>query len=386
MNAAASWPREVQLLRIRPIASLLPASPQACHHSSQGVRTVARTGGRLRRMLSRVIGRLAAWLGPGWRAEQVPQTAACTAFVREHLAQFEALYARLANRASQDVLLALLRTRMFADPWVVQHDSQHEWQRRRLGAALVERETRKPWQPHLNRYCLTGVGGKLVVQSDERTMLQTLLYEAFAYDRDGVAIRAQPGDTVIDGGSHHGASTVYFADRVRPSGHVYAVELDAGNVELIGENLVLNPPVRDSVTVIERALCDGGGGAIPYRPRDSTMGPVRIDQWGELIASTPTVTIDELVEDLGLHRVDFIKLDLGGWERRALAGARRTLSRFRPALAVSVAQRLEDLIDLPSDLDRMVAGYELFLDDVSLHGDRPMIFARHAAAPGSASR
>ncbi|MGB9611424.1 MAG: FkbM family methyltransferase, partial [Bryobacteraceae bacterium] len=46
-------------------------------------------------------------------------------------------------------------------------------------------------------------------------------------------------------------------------------------------------------------------------------------------------TIDDLVNQLGLERLDAIKMDIEGAEVRALRGARRTIQRFRPQLAVA---------------------------------------------------
>lgn len=53
----------------------------------------------------------------------------------------------------------------------------------------------------------------------------------------------------------------------------------------------------------------------------------------------PLTTIDRIVEELNLARVDFIKRDIEGAEERALEGARRTLERFKPRLAVATEHR-----------------------------------------------
>ena len=55
----------------------------------------------------------------------------------------------------------------------------------------------------------------------------------------------------------------------------------------------------------------------------------------------PLTTIDELVSELKLRRVDFIKIDIEGAEKRALTGPRCTLVTYKPQLAIA-AEHLPD--------------------------------------------
>jgi FkbM family methyltransferase len=62
----------------------------------------------------------------------------------------------------------------------------------------------------------------------------------------------------------------------------------------------------------------------------------------------PLTTIDQLVEDLQLERVDFIKMDIEGSEQRAILGARNTIAKYKPRLAIAAYH-------LPSDNERIPA-------------------------------
>ncbi|MCL6481173.1 MAG: FkbM family methyltransferase [Firmicutes bacterium] len=55
------------------------------------------------------------------------------------------------------------------------------------------------------------------------------------------------------------------------------------------------------------------------------------------------VTVDELVEQFALPRVDWIKVDVEGGEVEVLRGAWRTLEQFRPVLLIEVHQTLAAL-------------------------------------------
>ena len=61
----------------------------------------------------------------------------------------------------------------------------------------------------------------------------------------------------------------------------------------------------------------------------------------------PLTTIDKLVSELGLPRVDFIKMDIEGAEVRAVEGARETISRHRPRLSLSVYHQDDHPVAVP---------------------------------------
>jgi len=52
--------------------------------------------------------------------------------------------------------------------------------------------------------------------------------------------------------------------------------------------------------------------------------------------------IDTIVEELGLEKVDFIKMDIEGAEIDALLGAEQTIKRFKPKLAICTYHRPTD--------------------------------------------
>jgi len=77
---------------------------------------------------------------------------------------------------------------------------------------------------------------------------------------------------------------------------------------------------------------------------------------GEAISLT---TIDALVAKLKLDKVDFIKMDIEGSERKALAGASRTLKRFKPRLAISSEHSPDDSRTIPRTVRSIVPSYSV---------------------------
>jgi len=72
----------------------------------------------------------------------------------------------------------------------------------------------------------------------------------------------------------------------------------------------------------------------------------------------PLTTIDKLVAELNLPRIDFIKMDIEGAERNALRGAAETLRRFRPRLGLALENLPDDPVILPNLIKSLQPGYQ----------------------------
>ena len=71
-------------------------------------------------------------------------------------------------------------------------------------------------------------------------------------------------------------------------------------------------------------------------------------------------TLDQLVSEAGLTRVDFIKIDVDGWEVDVFRGASDVLTRFKPTILMELAAYvLAEHGRNPDDLLRILtdAGY-----------------------------
>jgi len=62
----------------------------------------------------------------------------------------------------------------------------------------------------------------------------------------------------------------------------------------------------------------------------------------------PLTTIDKLVAELALERVDFIKMDIEGAETNALRGARETIQRNKPRMSLSTYHLPTDAKEVPA--------------------------------------
>ena len=88
---------------------------------------------------------------------------------------------------------------------------------------------------------------------------------------------------------------------------------------------------------------------------DGTMG-ASISESGN--SKIEVESIDNIV---GEEKIDFIKMDIEGSELNALKGAKKTLERCKPALAVSVYHKKEDLITIPQFLKKIYPDAKFYL-------------------------
>jgi hypothetical protein len=77
------------------------------------------------------------------------------------------------------------------------------------------------------------------------------------------------------------------------------------------------------------------------------------------------ITLDALVPNLKLSRVDFIKMDIEGAELKALQGARRVLMHYRPRLAISSYHQKGDPAAICSIVWRARADYLVVSKDIA---------------------
>lgn len=72
-------------------------------------------------------------------------------------------------------------------------------------------------------------------------------------------------------------------------------------------------------------------------------------------------SLSHLLEGFGNPKIDYIKFDVEGAERKAIDGCMPVIERDRPALLVSLYHRREDLFSLPLRLASLIDGYDFYL-------------------------
>lgn len=130
---------------------------------------------------------------------------------------------------------------------------------------------------------------------------------------------------MLDVGANLGYYSVLGAQLVGGSGRVVAVEPDAGNFALLRANTAGLISVEPRCLALGAESCHVTMSANPSNKGD--LYPLR-----EADSAVPMLRGD----DLGLDRVDLLKVDVQGAEVAVLEGLHETLARSRPGLAVMI--------------------------------------------------
>jgi FkbM family methyltransferase len=162
----------------------------------------------------------------------------------------------------------------------------------------------------------------------------------------------QPGDVVIDCGADIGTFTRLALEMGASA--VIAVEPAPDNQSCLRRTF--SREIADGrVKLFPKGVWNKDDFMTLYNP--GIYGSVVIKIAPTAGVQIPLTTIDKLVDELHLNRVDFIKMDIEGSEKQALEGARQTLLRFKPRLAISCEHFQSDAKEIPRLVIAMAPGY-----------------------------
>ena len=69
-------------------------------------------------------------------------------------------------------------------------------------------------------------------------------------------------------------------------------------------------------------------------------------------------TIDNIVKNKNINKVSLIKMDIEGYELKALKGAKETIKKHKPILIVLAYHKREDILKIPNYLKKLNPEYK----------------------------
>ena len=185
-------------------------------------------------------------------------------------------------------------------------------------------------------------------------------------------VHIEKGDYVLDAGALFGDTSLWFSYLTGENGKVFSFELTPAFIKRIKNNLAINPELASRIIIYEYAIWNksdemlsfieqGGGTQI-----GKTNGDVAVE----------SITIDDWVTRNNIEKLDFIKMDIEGAEVRALNGAKKTIQRFKPKLAICLYHNDADFVTIPSLIDSFGVDYEFYLGHHTATFSETVLYAK----------
>jgi FkbM family methyltransferase len=160
----------------------------------------------------------------------------------------------------------------------------------------------------------------------------------YCYEDEDADIMIHPGDTVLDLGAWAGDFAAYAAKR---GAAVYAFEPDASNLRLLERTAALNARLSGHIEIVPFGVGAKSETLQFYSDGDAGSGCRFEELGGGASSSVNVVSLDDWIAENDV-RVDFIKADIEGFERRMLEGAQRLLKTQAPVLSLCTYHLKDD--------------------------------------------
>lgn len=179
-------------------------------------------------------------------------------------------------------------------------------------------------------------------------------------------ISLKEGEVFVDVGAFDGATSEKFFSLIKKQGKSggksFLFEPNSENQEKIstllqGENYQLFPVgAWESEDVLRFTEEKGAGNGISQE-------------------GTLSISVNSLDNCLKNEKVDYIKMDIEGAELSALKGARETILREKPKLAISVYHKAEDIVDLFAYIHGLLPEFQFYLRHYSSSYTETVLYA-----------
>jgi FkbM family methyltransferase len=170
------------------------------------------------------------------------------------------------------------------------------------------------------------------------------------------AVRA--GDVVLDGGANIGVFVKFALNAGAKT--VVAIEPGPENIECLRRNFA-KEIAEGRVIVYPKGIWDKEEMlTLRVDPTNSAADSVVLQTSTQTKSvQVPLTTIDKMVAELNLPKVDYIKFDIEGAEPNALRGGDQTIRKYKPRLSVSAYHAADHATVIPNLVQGFGAGYKM---------------------------
>ncbi len=163
--------------------------------------------------------------------------------------------------------------------------------------------------------------------SDYMEYLEPLQYEG-SYEQYGVTIDID--DVVLDFGANLGMFTAVAANK---GAKVYAFEPVKSTIKALEKTIAVNN-IAENTIIVDKGVSNKTESVFINISEFRSVNSIVMNEDSTEKEEIQVITLDEFIEETQLKKLDFIKADIEGAERLMLEGAKNTLKKFKPKLAI----------------------------------------------------
>ncbi|PEY56789.1 FkbM family methyltransferase, partial [Bacillus cereus] len=138
------------------------------------------------------------------------------------------------------------------------------------------------------------------------------------------------------------------------------------NLEIMSKNINLNETLQKHITIVKQPLWNDSNTSLYYKDQGAASF-VSFSEESGVTDKVSTITIDNLVIEQKLHKLDFIKMDIEGAEMNALKGAIHSITTFRPTLAIAIYHQISDFVNVMKFINDLNLGYQFYLGHYTIN-------------------
>jgi FkbM family methyltransferase len=170
-------------------------------------------------------------------------------------------------------------------------------------------------------------------------------------------IKPEKYDTILDLGGFDGIGAIDFINYLKGKGTVISLEPNKSNYNILKANIKLSKYKNKIISANKGSWSNKGA---LYFTHDVTHPGARISQL-KTDFQIDVISIDELVNELGVGNVSIIKMDVESAELESLKGSIETIKKYKPKLQISIYHKPEDLWEISDFIESLNLGYEQYI-------------------------
>ena len=140
----------------------------------------------------------------------------------------------------------------------------------------------------------------------------------------------QQGNIVLDIGAYSAVTSIIFAQLAGPTGYVYSFEADESNYECANSNVEMARKAMGitNITLQHKAVWSHNDGILFSNEGSMGSSAVAITGGGRGKETViPSTTLESFLDENGITKVDFVKIDIEGGETELLKSSANTLRK-----------------------------------------------------------